>query len=46
MKKAEYFNTRFRIGVLEDEDSQIRVIYSSLRKNNEKASYQIYDQEI
>lgn len=27
MKKAEYFNTRFRMGVLEEKDSQIRIIY-------------------
>ena len=36
MKKAEYFNTRFRMGVLEEPDSQVRAIYASLRKNDEK----------
>ena len=36
MKKAEYFNTRYRMGVYEEEDSQIRQIYKSLRKNCDK----------
>ena len=33
MKKAEYFNTRYRMGVLEEADSQVSHIYASLRKN-------------
>lgn len=36
MKKSEYFNTRFRMGVYEPQDSYIRKIYTSLRKNSEK----------
>ena len=33
MKKAEYFNTRYRMGVLEEADSQVSHIYASLRRN-------------
>ena len=38
MKDAEYFNTRYRMGVLEEPDSQIRHIYASLRKNTDKVA--------
>jgi hypothetical protein len=44
MKKAEYFNTRYRIGIYEDEDSHIRHIYASLRKNCDKAEK--WDREV
>ena len=46
MKKAEYFNTRYRSGVLEDENSQVRSIYASLRKNTEKKSSSFWDRDI
>lgn len=36
MKKAEYFNTRYRVGIYEEEESQIRTIYTNLRKNVDK----------
>ena len=36
MKKAEYFNTRFRMGIYEEEDSQIRLIYKTLRNSSNK----------
>ena len=38
MKPAEYFNTRWRMGILEEADSQIRHIYASLRKNSQRAT--------
>lgn len=36
MKGAEYFNTRFRMGILEEPDSQVRRIYAQLRRNDDK----------
>lgn len=43
MKKAEYFNTRYRVGIYEEENSQMRQIYQNLRKNMEKG--QNWDKE-
>ena len=36
MKKAEYFNTRYRIGIYEEEDSQMRQIYANLYKREKE----------
>ena len=38
MQKAEYYNTRFRMGILEEDQSQIRSIYASLRSFREKVN--------
>ena len=46
MKKAEYFNTRYRMGVYEEDDSQIRNIYTSIRINTNKAKANKWEQDV